>query len=79
MHSGANLEQLGAQSSHILWCDSIVAIQHSHCMIFNGIKSYKKEDINLDESVCFWRTLPNRGFGQKGKDCRGGGEKKNSE
>ena len=23
----------------------------------------------------FWRALPNRGFGMKGKDCRGGKKK----
>ena len=31
------------------------------------------EDIyNLDETGCFWRALPVKGFGEKGKKCRGG-------
>ena len=34
---------------------------------------YKAEDIyNLDETGCFWRTLPEQGFRQRGKCCKGG-------
>ena len=37
------------------------------------LEGYKKEDImNLDEIGCFWRALPNHGFGQKGMTCKGG-------
>ena len=36
------------------------------------LRGYKKEDIyNLDETGCFWRALPDRGFGEKGKKCKG--------
>ena len=38
--------------------------------ILNG---YAKEDIyNLDETGCFWSALPDKGFGEKGKKCKGG-------
>ena len=41
------------------------------------LQGYKKEDIlNLDETGCFWRALPNRGLGQKGKECKGGKQSK---
>ena len=37
------------------------------------MQGYNKEDIyNLDETGCFWRALPDRGFGEKGKECKGG-------
>ena len=40
--------------------------------ILNG---YAKEDIyNLDETGCFWRSLPDKGFGEKG--CKGGKKSK---
>ena len=26
---------------------------------------------NLDETGCSWRKLPEKGFGEKGKECRG--------
>ena len=26
---------------------------------------------NLDETGCFWRALPDKGFGEKGKKCKG--------
>ena len=39
--------------------------------ILNG---YSKE--KMDETGVFWRALPNRGFGVKGKDCRGGKKNK---
>ncbi len=41
------------------------------------LKEYRKEDIyNLDETGCFWRALPEKGFGEKGKKCRGGKKSK---
>ena len=37
------------------------------------LRGYDKRDVfNLDETGCFWRALPDRGFGQKGKQCKGG-------
>ena len=40
------------------------------------ITGYKVEDIwNLDESGVFWRPLPDKGFGQKVKECKGGKKK----
>ena len=37
------------------------------------LRGYKKEDIyNVDETGCFWRALPDHGFGEKGKKCKGG-------
>ena len=37
------------------------------------VQGYAKEDIwNMDETGVFWRALPDRGFGQKGKACYGG-------
>ena len=26
----------------------------------------------LDETGCFWQSLPDKGFGEKGKKCKGG-------
>lgn len=41
------------------------------------MKGYAIEDIyNLDETCCFWRALPEQGFGQKGKKCKGGKKSK---
>ena len=41
------------------------------------LQGYAKEDIyNLDETGCFWRALPIRGFGEKGKKCEGGKKSK---
>ena len=41
------------------------------------LQGYKKEDIlNLDKTGCFWQALPNRGFSQKGKECKGGKKSK---
>ena len=35
------------------------------------VSGYKKEDIgNMDESGAFWRALPGKGFGEKGKGVR---------
>lgn len=42
------------------------------------LEGYTVEDIwNMDETGIFWRALPDRGFGQKGSQCKGG-EKANS-
>jgi hypothetical protein len=41
------------------------------------VSGYAMEDIyNFDETGCFWRALPERGFGQRGKKCKGGKESK---
>ena len=41
------------------------------------LHGFKKENIwNLDETGCFWKTLPDHGFGQKGKECKGGKKSK---
>ena len=38
------------------------------------VQGYKKEDIlNMDETGIFWRALPDKGFGERGKACKGGG------
>ncbi len=37
------------------------------------IQGYVKDDIwNMDETGVFWKALPDRGFGVKGKECKGG-------
>ena len=37
------------------------------------LRGFSREDIwNLDETGCFWKALPDRGFGEKGKQCKGG-------
>ena len=37
------------------------------------VRGYDKKNIyNLDETGCFWRVLPERGFVEKGKQCTGG-------
>ena len=37
------------------------------------VRGYDKKNIyNLDETGCFWRALPERGFVEKGKRCNGG-------
>ena len=42
------------------------------CLKFSG-GIYAKEDVyNLDETGSFWRALPDRVFGKKGKQCKGG-------
>ena len=42
--------------------------------ILNG---YELDDIyNLDETGCFWRSLPDQGFGEKGKQGKGGKKSK---
>jgi len=41
------------------------------------LRGYSKEDIwNIDETGVFWIALPETGFGQKGKACRGGKKSK---
>ncbi len=41
------------------------------------LKEYRKEDIYiLDETGCFWRDLPEKGFGEKGEECHGGKKSK---
>ena len=41
------------------------------------IEGYAAEDIwNLDETGCFWKALPDRGFAQKGTSCHGGKKSK---
>ena len=41
------------------------------------VDSYAAEDIwNLDETGCFWKALPDRGFAQKGASCHGGKKSK---
>ena len=38
---------------------------------------YAQNDIwNMDETGLFWKALPDRGFGVKGKQCRGGKKSK---
>ena len=38
---------------------------------------YKTDDVwNMDETGVFWRALPDSGFGQKGKECKGGKKSK---
>ena len=40
------------------------------------VRGYDKKNIyNLDETGCFWRALPERGFVEKGKRCNGGKKK----
>ena len=37
------------------------------------LRGYDKRDVfNIDKTGCFWRALPDRGFGQKRKKCKGG-------
>ena len=37
------------------------------------LKGYSSCDIwNLDETACFWKTLPDHGFGKKKSQCTGG-------
>ena len=41
------------------------------------VRGYDKKNIyNLDETGCFWRALPERGFIEKGKRCNGGKKSK---
>ena len=37
------------------------------------LRGYSAENVwNLDETGCFWRALPEHGFGRKGSLCKGG-------
>ena len=37
------------------------------------VQGYNSEDVwNLDETGVFWKALPDKGFGQKVKECKGG-------
>ena len=41
------------------------------------LEGYAKEDIwNMDETGVFWQALPDRGFGGKGRQCKGGKKSK---
>ena len=41
------------------------------------LQGYSKENIwNLNETACFWRALPDYGFGKKGSECNGGKQAK---
>ena len=41
------------------------------------LEGYAKEDIwNMDETGVFWQALPDRGFGNKGQQCKGGKKSK---
>ena len=41
------------------------------------LKGYSAQDIwNLDETGCFWRALPDKSFGQRTKECKGGKKSK---
>ena len=37
------------------------------------VRGYSPKNIwNMDETGCFWRALPEHGFGRKGSQCKGG-------
>ena len=41
------------------------------------LREYDKKNLyNLDETGCFWKALPQQGFAEKGKQCRGGKKSK---
>ena len=41
------------------------------------LRGYDKKNVyNLDETGCFWKALPQQGFAEKGKQCRGGKKSK---
>ena len=41
------------------------------------LEGYSERDVlNMDETGCFWKALPQRGFAQKGKMCKGGKKSK---
>ena len=41
------------------------------------LQGYEAKDVwNLDETGCFWKALPEKGFGQKKKECKGGKKSK---
>ncbi len=44
------------------------------------VGGYAPSDIwNLDETGCFWRALPEKGFGKKTQQCQGGKKSKHIE
>ena len=41
------------------------------------VQMYRSEDVwNLDESGVFWQALPDKGFGQRVRQCKGGEKSK---
>ena len=41
------------------------------------LRGYSAENVwNIDETGCFWRALPEHGFGRKGSECKGGKKSK---
>ena len=41
------------------------------------LQGYKAEDIlNVDETGCFWKALPDKGLGQMKAECKGGKKSK---
>ena len=50
-----------------------MAVQSWKERIPNIVEGYSCEDVwNIDETGCFWKALPDKGFGQKTKQCKGG-------
>ena len=44
------------------------------------IAGYTPRDVwNIDKIGCFWRTLPEKGFGKKGQECKGGKKSKHGQ
>ena len=45
------------------WKERLLELVHGYC----------KENIwNMDKTVCFFKALPVKGFGMKGRQCKGG-------
>ena len=41
------------------------------------LEGYEANNVwNLDETGCFWKALPEKGFGQKERECKGGNKAK---
>lgn len=41
------------------------------------IAGYSPCDVwNIDETGCFWHALPEKGFGVRGQECKGGKQSK---
>lgn len=59
-------------------CGAVWGCLRRHCNFMEGtiarnLRGYDKRDVfNIDKTGCFWRALPDRGFGQKRKKCKGG-------
>ena len=63
-----NLETL-----EVIW----LSLGRKDCQLVAG---YKAEDIwNVEETGCFWRSLPDKGLGQMKMECKGGKESKHSD